>query len=78
MVASIQGARAMTVLPRPTVNVTPTVERDSTAPAGSVDVVISRDGKAKSYQADGSSVTEVVKDAVEKILNDPHTAEWLP
>ncbi len=65
-------------LPRPDIAVTPAIERDITAPTGSVDVVISRDGKAKSFRAEGGSVTEVVKDAVEKILGDAGTAEWLP
>lgn len=66
----------MPKLPRPTVEVTPT--QDPSAPSGSVDVVISRDGKATSHRADGSSTTEIVKDAVRKVLDDHRTAEWLP
>lgn len=65
-------------LPAPTVDVTPAQNRDSAAPAGSVDVVISRDGKARSYRAQGAGTTEIVKDAVEKVIADAHTAEWLP
>lgn len=60
------------VLPRPDVAVNKS-SQDGT------DVVISRDGKAKSYsseKAHGSN--EGVKEIVEKILNDGHTAEWLP
>ena len=78
-----------TILPRPTVTVTPTKERDPDAPGEAVDVVISRsngvrtDGTTRSpptrsYVADGGGIAEVVKDAVEKILNDPFTAEFIP
>lgn len=58
-------------LPRPDVNV-------STNSTGGTDVVISRDGKAKSYTSDAASKDEIVKDVVKKILDDPRTAEWLP
>jgi hypothetical protein len=64
-------------LPRPDVSVTPAGDRDPGAPQGSVDVVISRDGKAISHRAEGSTTSEVVKDAVEKILNDHRSAEWV-
>lgn len=70
--------RSSITLPRPDVSVTPATDRDPLAPSGSVDIVISRDNKAKSYRADGGSTTAIVKDAVEKILNDRHSAEWLP
>lgn len=63
-------------MPRPDVAVTPSV--DVNAPPGSVDIVISRDGKATSHRATGGSTTEVVKDAVRQIINDGRTAEWLP
>lgn len=59
------------VLPRPDVAV-------STSPSSGVDVVISRDGKAKSYKGDGATREAIVKDVVEKILGDRHTGEWLP
>ncbi len=64
-------------LPRPDVKVTPATERDPAASAGSVDIVISRDNKGRSYRAEGGSAPEVVKDAIEKILNDPYTGEWV-
>ena len=81
--------KSSTVLPRPTVTVTPTKERDPSASHGSVDVVISRDNgtrpdgtarspTARSYVADGGSTSEVIKDAMQKILNDPFTAEFIP
>lgn len=59
-------------LPRPTIDVTP-----SSDGLGS-DVVISRDGKEKKYKGEGSTREGVVKDVVKKILDDPHSAEWLP
>ena len=65
-------------LPAPTVDVTPATERDPSATPGSVDVVISRDGKGRSYRAEGGSTVELVKDAVRKVISDAHTAEWLP
>lgn len=42
------------------------------------DVVVSRDGKGKSYRGEGSSEAARTRDVVKKILEDPHTAEWLP
>jgi len=68
----------MTTLPRPDVTVTHATERDPTAPPGSMDVVISRDGKGKSYRAVGDSGPAIVKDAIEKVLGDHYTGEWLP
>jgi hypothetical protein len=59
------------VLPRPDVSV-------STSPESGVDVVISRDGKAKSYKGDGATREAIIKDVVEKIIGDRHTGEWLP
>lgn len=61
---------ATPTLPRPTVEVTDTAD-------GKTHVVISRDGKAKTYEVEGS-VKGMVKDAVEKVISDPYTAEWLP
>lgn len=66
----------MTVLSPPTVDVTPSA--DTAAPSGSVDIVVHRDGKGKSYRADGGTSVELVKDAVRKVLADPYSAEWLP
>lgn len=68
----------MTVLNPPTVDVTPASERDESAPSGSVDIVVHRDGKGRSYRADGGTSVELVKDAVRKVLNDPYSAEWIP
>jgi hypothetical protein len=68
----------MTALPRPNVEATPAPERDPAAPPGSVDVVISREGKGKSYRVVGDSGPAIVKDAIEKVLSDPYSAEWLP
>lgn len=62
---------ARSPLPRPTVDVTDT-------PDGKSHVVISRDGKARSWAIEGSTSKEMVKDAVEKVISDSHTAEWLP
>ena len=68
----------MTTLPRPDVNVTHASERDPTAPPGSMDVVISRDGKGKSYRVVGDTGPAIVKDAIEKVIGDGYTGEWLP
>ena len=43
-----------------------------------LDVVISRDGKAKSFSSEKSSATERVKEVVEKLIGDGATAEYLP
>ncbi len=61
-------------LPRPDVTVT----EHHTGDSYSLDVVISRDGKPRSYTGTGSSSHGATKDAVEKLLGDPYTAEWLP
>ena len=58
-------------LPRPDVNVTTTED-------GKEHLVISRDGKAKSYEIEGNSAADRVKNVVEKVIGDGHTAEWLP
>lgn len=60
-------------LPRPDVSTAPAADG-----SGGIDVVISRDGKAKSYKGEGATREAVVKDVVKKILDDGHTAEWLP
>ena len=66
-------------LPQPNVDVT---IADATSPDGQtsgkqVDVVLSRDGKARSYSSGGSGAAEAVKGVVEKILGDHHTAEYV-
>ncbi len=65
----------MAELPRPDVQV---VTRQ-TEVAQECDIVISRDGKAKTYVgSDATSRDGAVKEAVEKIIGDGQTAEWLP
>jgi len=59
-----------TILPRPDVNVTKTNDGDF--------VVISRDGRGKSYKIEGISTSEQIKGVVEKVINDKYTGEWLP
>lgn len=59
-------------LPRPQVDVVPN-------PDGSKEhVVIHRDGKAKSYEIEGSTTSEKIKNTVTKVINDRYTGEWLP
>ncbi len=58
-------------LPRPDVAVVQTED-------GKSHVVISRGGKAKSYEIVGASPDEKVKGVVEKVISDRHTGEWLP
>lgn len=64
-------------LPDPTVTVDEARSRDMNAPQGSVDVVIDRGGKCKSFRGEGSTTTEIVKDVVEKILKEPYTGEFI-
>lgn len=66
----------MADLPRPKIEVNS--KEDLTG--HTVDVVISRDNKAKSYSGGGAGVSrnDATRDVVEKILNDPHSAEWIP
>ncbi len=60
-------------LPRPDVAVT---TRET--PVGSeADITVSRDGMSKTYSGRGTP-NGAVKEAVEKLLGDGHTAEWLP
>ncbi len=66
------------ILPRPDVSVTHATERDPSAPPGSMDVVVSREGKARSYRVTGDTGPAIVKDAIEKVLADPYNAEFLP
>lgn len=61
----------MANLPRPDVAVTTTED-------GKMHVVISRDGKARSYGVEGATETEKIRGVVEKVIGDHHTAEWLP
>ena len=68
----------MAALPRPEVTVTHASDRDPSAPTGSMDVVITDGSRAKSYRVGGDDGPAIVKDAVEQIIGDRHTAEWLP
>jgi hypothetical protein len=66
----------MTDLPRPTVDVTSREDGGH-----KVDVTISRGSIEKKYEGGktgGFSRDGAFKEAVEQILADPHTAEWLP
>lgn len=74
------GTLAAVDLPPPTVEVTSAPSKDSSAPPGSVDIVISRDGKGRSYRTVGGGPTDptVVKDGIEKILGDHYSGEWIP
>lgn len=56
----------------------PDIDAQTSAGGTVVDIVVSRDGKAKSYHGSGGHNGEAVKEAVRKILDDPQTAEWLP
>lgn len=59
-------------LPRPEVSVTPSQDGQAH------DLVIHRDGKAKSYRVSGVARKDIIKDAVQQVLGDRHSAEWLP
>ena len=58
-------------LPRPEVQVTTTSD-------GKEHVVISRDGRGKSYEISGATSAEKVRDAITKVISDKYTGEWLP
>ena len=64
-------------LPQPDVSVS---TDDAT---GKTTVVVSRPNAGgnpvgKAYEAEGSGMNEKIKNVVEKIVNDPYTAEWIP
>lgn len=56
--------------PRPTVQVTDQGTKK--------ELTIEREGKGKKYEIVGDTTNDKIKDAVEKVLSDPHSAEWLP
>lgn len=58
-------------LPRPKIETTKT-------PDGKDHLVISRDGRGRTYEIEGSSDVEKVKNTVKKVLDDGYTGEWLP
>lgn len=62
-------------IPQPDVEVTD-------APTGvhgtsGVDIFVSRDSKGRTYHGLGMTKNDAVKDAVKKLLDDPHTAEYV-
>jgi len=65
----------MTTLPRPDVSVTESPGKSSGETK--IDVVISRDNKAKTYTGKGTT-TQAVHDIVREIIDNPATAEILP
>jgi hypothetical protein len=62
----------MAEIPRPDVNV------KTDAVTGKTHVVISRDGRGRSYEVTGVGVDDKIRDAVGKVLGDAYSAEWLP
>lgn len=60
-------------LPKPTVDV---AERDGYGYKG-IDVTVSRDGKSRTWSGTSSTTQGAVRDAVEKMLDDHHTAEYV-
>lgn len=63
-------------LPRPTVDVT----SRETDVGHEVDVVIHREGKARSFKGGGQGISRdgAVKDVIDRILGDHNSAEWIP
>jgi len=65
----------MAELPRPDVDVT----HDKTDwGTERTKIEVTRDGKSKSYEANGITQGVATREAVKKLLDDPYTAEWLP
>jgi hypothetical protein len=62
-------------IPRPRVEVTGS---DDGSGKHDVSVVISRDNKAHSYTGTGGSRDEATGKAVQRIIDDSRTLEWLP
>ena len=61
-------------LPRPTV----TAESTQDGGAHRIDVTVSREaGKERTYTGVGSSVAGAAREVVEKLLADPHSAEFV-
>ena len=67
----------MAALPRPTVTATTGGGGDSPL-AEHVEVKIERDGKSQTVQGFGQTEAARARDAVERLLGDARTAEWLP
>ena len=69
---------AQDALPRPAVTVTTSTKNGDLGSVQTTTITISRDGKSKSYEGSGSTHAAATGRAVEKMLDDTHTAEWLP
>lgn len=52
------------------------INPDGTGP-NVTDVVVSRDGKGRSYRGVGTSEVERTKSIVRQIVDDPYTGEWI-
>lgn len=62
-----------TILPKPNVSVT------ESAAGGNHDIAITaeRDGKSRTWTGSATTSSDAVKGAVEKMLGDPRTGEYL-
>ena len=70
----VECALVAATIPQPTVDVVHRAgDRDH-----HIDVILSRDNKARSYTGAGASPAEAVKDVVEKVLGDHRNAEFIP
>lgn len=68
------GPIAVPDLPPPDVRVT----TDGDASGASIDVMISRSQRGKTYKGTGPTIGEAAKEVIGKILADPYSAEWIP
>jgi hypothetical protein len=66
----------MTTLPQPEISVEATPEGTASS-SRDVAITASRDGKSRIWSGTGGTIPEAVKGAVEKMLSDPHTAEYV-
>ena len=64
-----------TTLPRPDISIS---ESDNGCGGKSVTITASRDNKSKSWSGTSVNTTGATKEAVEKMLSDRSTAEYLP
>lgn len=65
----------MTILPKPdvTVDVSPAPDGSTTGAT----VTVQRDGKSRAWIGEGKNTNEAVKGAVEKMLGDSRTGEFM-
>lgn len=74
LVVLCMGLHMTDSLPRPTV----TSKSSQDGDAHSISVTITREsGKGRVYTGVGSSVSGAARDLVEKMLEDPHSAEFV-